>query len=258
MKKKQRCFLRLMLTNFFLCSLVMTALGKEVGWYFKKNYEHKQPIVDENLSFIQKYPCYYVDTKHGDDCAEKVIYLTFDAGYENGNIKKILDVLKAKNVQGTFFVLRHLLENETDLVSRMLHDGHMVANHTMSHKNMAKVTDRSEFERELHGLEELFTEKTGQSMPKIYRPPEGKFSEENLQLLKELGYKTVFWSFAYADWDNEKQMSPEAAKKKIIDGTHNGEILLLHPTSATNAAILGDLIDTWREMGYTFATLGTL
>lgn len=247
-----------MLTVAFLCIGMLSVSAKEVGWYFKKNSEHKQPLADADLSFIEKYSCYYVDKKHGDDCAEKVIYLTFDAGYENGNIAKILDVMKEKNVQGTFFILRHLLDKETELVQRMICEGHMVANHTMSHKNMAKVTNRTEFEKELYGLEQLFTEKTGQRMQKIYRPPEGRFSEENLQLLEELGYKTVFWSFAYADWDNEKQMSPEAAKKKILDGTHNGEILLLHPTSATNAAILGDLIDAWREMGYTFATLDAL
>ncbi len=253
MRTKQRCFSALLLF-VFLGIGILSASAEEIGWYFKKNDEHKQPLTDKALSFIEKYPCYYVDKKHGDDCAEKVIYLTFDAGYENGNIAKILDVLKEKGVQGTFFVLRHLIENETALVQRMLCEGHMVANHTMSHKNMARVTDRTEFEKELHGLEQIFKEKTGHTMPKIYRPPEGRFSEENLRLLKELGYKTVFWSFAYADWDNEKQMSPEAAKQKILAGTHNGEILLLHPTSATNAAILGDLIDAWREMGYRFAT----
>ncbi len=258
MKKMQRCFLKLMQFILFICLLVPVTFANETSWYFKKNSEHKQPLLDSGLSFIEKYPCYYVDKKHGDTSADKVIYLTFDAGYENGNIEKILDVLKEKDVRGAFFVLSHLIECNTALVQRMVEEGHMVANHTMSHKNMAKVTDRATFEKELHGLEQLFLEKTGKEMPKYYRPPEGKFSEENLKILSDLGYKTVLWSFAYADWDNEKQMSHNAAKQKILDGTHNGEILLLHPTSETNAAILGSLIDSWREMGYRFGTLEEL
>lgn len=254
MKKKQRCFLILLLV-FLFC---LSASAKEVGWYFKKNSEHKQPLLDGNLSFIEKYSCYYVDKKHDDNDADKVIYLTFDAGYENGNIEKILDVLQEKNVPGAFFVLGHLIEKNTDLVKRMVNEGHMVCNHTMSHKNMAKVTDSNVFASELHKLETLFYEKIGTEMPKLYRPPEGSFSEENLQFLETMGYKTILWSFAYADWDNEKQMSPAAAKQKILDGTHNGEILLLHPTSATNAAILGELIDAWRSMGYRFGSLDAL
>ena len=258
MKKKQRCFLMLMPAVFIVFLLVLVPSAEEIGWYFKKNNEHKQPLLDSGLSFNEKYPCYHVDKKHGDTSTDKVIYLTFDAGYENGNIEKILDVLKEKGVQGTFFVLSHLIECNPTLVQRMVQEGHMVANHTMSHKNMAKVTDRTEFAKELKGLEDLYFEKTGQRMPKYYRPPEGKISEENLQILSELGYKTILWSFAYADWDNEKQMSPEVAKKKLLDGTHNGEILLLHPTSETNAAILGSLIDSWREMGYRFGSLDAL
>lgn len=227
----------------------------EVSWYFKKNNEHKQPTLDANLEFINKYACYYVDKNHNDSCKEKVLYLTFDAGYENGNVEKILDVLKEKNVQGAFFVLGHLVKNNTDLVLRMKDEGHLVCNHTMSHKNMAEVTEPAEFEKEILALEELYREKTGGDMPKFYRPPEGTFSEENLKILKKMGYSTVLWSFAYVDWDNNKQLSPEAAYKKLIDGTHNGEILLLHPTSRTNAEIIGKLIDTWREMGYSFGSL---
>ena len=186
------------------------------------------------------------------------MYLTFDAGYENGNIERILDVLKEKNVKGAFFVLSHLIEANTDLVKRMADEGHLVCNHTMSHKNMAAVTDRSVFEKELGGLEKLYAEKIGGEMAKFYRPPEGRLSEENLKLLDEMGYTTVLWSFAYADWDNNKQMPAEKAIQKVLDGTHNGEIILLHPTSKTNADILGRLIDAWREEGYRFGTLDEL
>ncbi|MBQ8836684.1 MAG: polysaccharide deacetylase family protein [Clostridia bacterium] len=230
----------------------------EVSWYFKKNSEHKQPTLDANLEFINNYSCYYVDKNHGDSCEDKVIYLTFDAGYENGNVEKILDVLKEKNVKGAFFVLGHLIENNTALVKRMVDEGHLVCNHTASHKNMAKVTDSAKFKEELEKLEVLYEEKIGGEMPKFYRPPEGTFTEDNLKMLEQLGYKTILWSFAYADWDNNKQLSPDTAMEKLINGTHNGEILLLHPTSATNAQILNKLIDTWREMGYRFGTLDEL
>lgn len=258
MKKKQKRIFAAFAALLFLIAGSVSIAAEEIGWYFKKNNEHKQPSLDEHLSFITNYDCYYVDKNHGDNDADKVIYITFDAGYENGNVERILDVLKEKDVKAAFFVLSHLIEANTELVKRMADEGHMVCNHTMSHKNMAKVTDRAVFESELYGLEKLYAEKIGGEMPKIYRPPEGKFSEENLKTLQEMGYKTVLWSFAYADWDNNKQMSPDAAKEKLISGTHNGEILLLHPTSKTNADILSELIDVWREMGYRFGTLDEL
>ena len=259
MKIRQRRFHSLILVFLSILTVSFTVFANdEISWYFKKNQEHKQPTLDKDQEFILKYDCYYLDPAHGDDATDKVLYLTFDAGYENGNIERILDVLKEKEVKAAFFVLSHLIEANTDLVKRMVDEGHMVCNHTMSHKNMAKVTDRAVFEEELYGLEKLYASKIGGEMPKFYRPPEGKFSEENLKILKEMGYKTVLWSFAYADWDNNKQPDPQQAIKKLINGTHNGEILLLHPTSKTNADILSQLIDVWRDMGYHFGTLDAL
>ena len=117
---------------------------------------------------------------------------------------------------------------------------------------------RDEFEGELRGLEALYRDCTGKEMSHYYRPPEGRYSEKSLSYAQELGYKTVFWSLAYADWDNEKQPDPEKSKEKILSRTHNGAVILLHPTSATNAAIMGDLIDAWRAMGYRFGTLDEL
>ncbi len=245
-------------TVLFVAVALLSVAAEEVSWYFKKNDTHTQPTLDSDLSFITNYDCYYVDKNHGDSDIERVIYLTFDAGYENGNVERILDTLKEKNVKAAFFVLSHLIESNTELVKRMADEGHLVCNHTMTHRNMAKVYDRATFEDELYGLERLYLEKIGSEMPKFYRPPEGRFSEDNLKILKEMGYKTILWSFAYADWDNAKQMPPEKAKEKLINGTHNGEILLLHPTSKTNADILGELIDVWREMGYRFGTLNEL
>ncbi len=254
-----RHFSKLIFVLLLILTLSMQAFASnEVSWYFKKNSEHKRPPLDKNLEFINDYSCYYLDRTHTDDDKDKVIYLTFDAGYENGNIERILDVLKEKNVQGAFFVLGHLIDKNTELVKRMVNEGHLVCNHTMSHKNMAKVTDPTEFKNELTKLEKLYTDKIGGEMPKYYRPPEGRFSEENLKILEEMGYKTILWSFAYADWDNNKQLSPASATEKLINGTHNGEILLLHPTSKTNADILSKLIDVWTKMGYRFGTLNEL
>ena len=258
MKKPKQLFLRVLLFVFLIPAVISASAADELSWYFKKNDEHKQPLLDEAQSFINGYSCYYADKKHGDDNPDKVIYLTFDAGYENGNVARILDTLKEKNVPGAFFVLRHLIEANTDLVLRMVNEGHLVCNHTMSHKNMAAVTDRAAFEKELCGLADVFREKTGREMSKYYRPPEGRLSENNLKILEDMGYKTILWSFAYADWDNNAQMSAEKAKEKLLRGTHNGMILLLHPTSKTNADILGEFIDDWKEQGYRFGTLDEL
>ena len=233
-------------------------MTKVYGWYCMRNSDHKQPPCEPSMRFIEKYDGYYIDPRYGGDSPEKVIYLTFDAGYENGNVEKILDVMKAEGVCGSFFILIHLIKAYPELVARMSNEGHAVCNHTAHHKNMTAIHDIDAFSAELTELSELYRKTVGKDMQKIYRPPEGKFSEENLKFASELGYKTVFWSFAYADWDNSRQMSPEAAKRKIISNIHNGEIMLLHPTSATNAAILGDVIRELKAQGYSFRTLEQL
>ena len=260
--KKRNIFSKLIfITALFLVLGVLFAsaesLAGATAWYFKKTSDHTQPKLDARLSFIEKYNAAYVDKTHDSD-EDKVIYLTFDAGYENGNIEKILDSMKAEDVRGSFFVLENLIVRNTDLVKRMADEGHIICNHTMKHKDMSRVTEKSTLERELSALEKLYTDKTGYTMAKIYRPPEGRFSELNLIHATELGYKTVFWSFAYDDWDNNRQMSPEKAKEKILSGIHNGAIVLLHPTSATNAQILGDVIRELKGQGYRFETLDKL
>ncbi len=233
------------------------AYDKSFSWYCVHRKDHLQPLADATISFIDNYNGYYIDKNHGNNDEEKVVYLTFDAGYENGNICKILDTLKAENVCGAFFVLGHLISDNTDLVARMFDEGHLVCNHTYSHKPMIGKS-KDEFKTELDKLEMLCLEKTGRQMSKYYRPPEGRFDEESIKYACELGYKTIFWSFAYADWDNNKQMSGENAKNKILDNIHNGEIMLLHPTSATNAQILGDIIKELKNLGYRFGSLDEL
>jgi len=139
-----------------------------------------------------------------------------------------------------------------------VNDGHIVANHTAKHKDITKFATKEELKKELESLEKLYFEKTGFIMPKYFRCPEGKFNENSMRYLNELGYKTIFWSFAYADWDNNNQMTKEAAKEKILSNIHNGAILLLHPTSKTNAEIMEDIVIELKARGYRFGTLDEL
>lgn len=228
-----------------------------LSWYCIRNKDHKQPRLDTNMQFIEQYNGFYVDRQHGDTCENKVVYLTFDAGYENGNVAKTLDVLKEENVPGAFFVLGNLITSNPDLIMRMVNEGHTVCNHTYSHKDLSNAS-LEEFSAELERLETVYKVCTGEEMGKFYRPPEGKFSLSAMKHANDLGYKTIFWSFAYADWDNNKQMSKDAAKEKILSNIHNGAIILLHPTSSTNAQILGDVIKALKEQGYEFGTLEEL
>ena len=236
----------------------INAASVSYSWYCVRNKEHKQPTQDANTRFIEQYGGYYVDKRYDDMTDEKVIYLTFDAGYENGNIEKILDVLKQENVSAAFFILSNLVDKNPELILRMADEGHLVCNHTSKHLDVSKCENIEEFKRELDALEKIYKDVTGREMAKFFRPPEGKFSENSMKFASELGYKTIFWSFAYADWDNSAQPSSAQAKEKILSNIHNGEIMLLHPTSSTNAAILGDVIRELKSQGFRFATLDQL
>ena len=140
----------------------------------------------------------------------------------------------------------------------MVHEGHIVGNHTMHHPDMSKLQTKEAFSKELKDLEALFKEVTGKELPKYYRPPQGIYSEKNLQMAKELGYKTVFWSLAYVDWNNDSQPTREQAFSKLLPRTHNGAVVLLHSTSQTNAEILDELLTRWKEQGYTFESIDKL
>ena len=184
-----------------------------------------------------------------------MLYLTFDAGYENGQTENILDILKKHNVPAAFFLVGNYIERNPDLVRRMAAEGHVVANHTMHHPDMSKISSRENFEKELTQLEELYLKTVGTRMPKYYRPPQGVYSEENLKMAKEIGYKTLFWSLAYADWDNDHQPTRQQALDKLIPRTHNGAVILLHSTSKTNGEILDELLTRWTQMGYEFRSI---
>lgn len=245
----------LTMTVFISYCCAVSASGAGCSWYCRRAPGNLRPGCPPEFSFIENENALWIDPTVTDSDEDKVAYLTFDAGYENGNVRKILDILDEKQVRGSFFILIHLIEKEPELIRQMTDGGHLVCNHTAHHKDMSKITDKKKFAEELTLLESAYRDLTGKQLAYFYRPPEGRFSRENLKLASSLGYTTVFWSFAYADWDNNAQISPEDAKRKILSNVHNGAILLLHPTSAVNAAILGDVIDEMKKEGYRFETL---
>jgi peptidoglycan-N-acetylmuramic acid deacetylase len=233
------------------------ATGKECDhWFIRHTGNHTPPTCDSRFSYMDRYAAYYMDQKAAED-DRKIIYLTFDAGYENGNISKVLDVLKEEHVPAAFFILQNMVDKNLYLLNRMVEEGHLICNHTARHKDMSKA-DEAAFCAELQKMEQVYRDATGKELAKFYRPPEGKFVEQNLKWAQDMGYTTVLWSFAYADWDNKKQPSEQLAKEKILQNVHSGEIMLLHPTSATNAAILGDVIRTLKNEGYVFKSLTEL
>lgn len=210
----------------------------------------QKPTGNATVDEMKQYDAYYMA-----DGDEKVLYLTFDCGYENGNTEPILDALKAHNAPATFFVVGHMLESAPDIVKRMVADGHTVGNHTYHHPDMSKISDEASFRKEMDDTADLFREVTGTEMAMYYRPPQGKYSISNLQMAKDMGYSTFFWSLAYVDWNTDAQPSHEEAMEKLMGRIHPGAIVLLHSTSQTNGEILDEVLTKWEEMGYTFRPL---
>ena len=250
-------------TAIFLTAIALTVLGvvrvfyeaavPTASWGLSFRQEGSAPVGTAGMEQLRQYDAAYLG-----DTREKVLYLTFDAGYENGCTEQVLDTLKKHQVSAAFFLVGNYIERNADLVRRMVEEGHIVGNHTMHHYDMSKLSQKETFSRELTDLEELFRQTTGKELPKFYRPPQGVYSQENLKMAKELGYKTVFWSLAYVDWLNDKQPTREEAFRKLLPRTHNGAVVLLHSTSQTNAKILDTLLTRWEEAGYTFGTLDDL
>lgn len=240
--------------SLFIPFTIYTAADNSLHWYLKRRGA-SSPCFPPESEEIMQYNALFIDNKVDDN--NKVIYLTFDAGYENGNVEKILDTLKKENVPAAFFLLDNIILKNTDLVIRMAEEGHLVCNHTKNHKNLS-LSEESEIIENLKALEDIYRECTGRELDKYFRFPEGKYSIDALRHVNNLGYTTVFWSFAYEDWDNNKQPNTDKAIKKILDNTHNGAVMLFHPTSDTNAKILPTLIKEWKRMGYSFGTLNQL
>lgn len=223
------------------------------SWGLSFPTEGEPPTGNASPQELAKYDAAFLGNTR-----EKTIYLTFDAGYENGCTAQILDVLQKHQVSAAFFLVGNYIEQNPELVRRMAAEGHIVGNHTYHHWDMSKIGDMETFRRELESLEALYQATTGQPMQKFYRPPQGIYSEENLKMAKELGYHTVFWSLAYVDWLNDQQPTSEQAFGKLIPRIHNGAVVLLHSTSKTNAAILDDLLTRWEALGYSFGTVDRL
>jgi len=223
--------------------------NKKIGWGIKRNDNHEQPDLGKvNKEILEKNNGIAMGNNN-----DKYIYLTFDEGYEAGHTTQILSTLKENNVKATFFITAHYLNTQPDLVKQMIEEGHIVGNHTVNHKSMPSLTEE-QINSEVMDLHKTIYEKFGYEM-KYIRPPMGEFSEKSITVTNSLGYKTVMWSFAYEDWNENKQPEESVAKKKIIDNIHNGEIMLLHGNSTTNTNILGDIIKEIKNMGYEFKSL---
>ncbi len=231
----------------------MAVSGQSENWGLGFGAEGTQPTGNASAKELKQYNAYYVGSLE-----KKVIYLTFDCGYENGNTEPILDALKKHNAPATFFVVGHFLESAPEIVQRMVKDGHAVGNHTYHHPDMSSIADIGSFRKEMEDVEQLFYETTGSELAKYYRPPQGKYSRENLSMAKELGYSTFFWSLAYVDWNVDDQPTREEAFEKLTGRIHPGAIVLLHSTSETNGEILDELLTKWEEMGYEFRPLSDL
>lgn len=227
--------------------------GATENWGLGFGAEGTQPTGTVTADELKQYDAYYVGAKE-----EKVIYLTFDCGFENGNTEPILDALKKHNAPATFFVVGHFLKSAPEITKRMTAEGHTVGNHTYHHPDMSAISDITSFQKEVDDVAALYKEITGQELAKYYRPPQGKYSAENLKMAKELGYKTFFWSLAYVDWNVDDQPTKEQAFDKLLTRIHPGAIVLLHSTSRTNGEILDELLTKWEEMGYSFRPLSEL
>ena len=247
----------LMLAAFLALGALVTAQFNHRAiptgsWGLSFQTEGKRPQGTADSKSLEQYHAAYVGSEE-----EKVLYLTFDAGYENGCTGRILDTLRAHQVPAAFFLVGDYLERNADLVRRMVDEGHIVGNHTMNHPDMSKLSQDGA-RKEITDMEGLFREITGKELPKYYRPPQGIYNEENLKTARELGYRTVFWSLAYVDWNRDKQPTAEYAFSKLLPRTHNGAVILLHSTSETNAQILDALLTEWKAAGYRFGTLEEL
>jgi len=250
------CFVMLLAVSFTydkFFDISVTTSSEITNWGLSFKGEGKCPVGNATPDYLKKYNSYYIGNSD-----EKVIYLTFDGGFENGYTSSILDTLKKHDIEAAFFLVGNYMEKEPELVKRMVSEGHIIGNHTYNHPDMSKISDMESFKKEITSLEELYKNTTGQEMLKFYRPPQGKFNEENLKLANELGYKTIFWSLAYVDWYVDKQPTREYAFEKLIPRIHPGAVVLLHLTSKTNSEILDELLMKWKDEGYTFKNLNEL
>ena len=269
MENDSRCLHYLKLTTLFGCMFCLGVFAARItshffgasvpagssstGWGLSFQKEGERPQGNATIEQLKAYNAWYAR-----DTDEKILYLTFDAGYESGDTPAILEALKKHHVSATFFVVGSYISSHPELIRQMVQEGHTVGNHTMTHPDMSGISSPEAFKKELSDVEQLYQDVTGSEMTKFYRPPQGIYSTSNLSMAKDLGYHTFFWSLAYVDWYRDRQPSKEEAFSKLLTRIHPGAIVLLHSTSSTNAEILDELLTRWEEMGYSFGTLQEL
>lgn len=235
--------------NLVQTSATSSISNKKISWGIKRGKNHDQPdLGNENKRIINRYNGICIGNSE-----KKYIYLTFDCGYEAGYTKKILEILKQNDVKATFFITGHYLNTASDTVKKMIDEGHIVGNHTSDHICMPESSNE-EIKDDVMELHTAVYNKFGYEM-KYIRPPKGEYSERSIEYTNTLGYTTVMWSFAYDDWDENKQGREEYGKEKIMENLHNGEVMLLHSTSKDNSNILDECIKKIKDMGYEFKTL---
>lgn len=242
----------LLITAVFCFSLIPITVHAD-DWYFKPSKDNKPAKTEPEFeSLLHKYGGIYIGNTN-----KKIIYLTFDNGYEQGYTAEILDILKKKHVPAAFFITGHYLQDQPELVKRMVKEGHIIGNHSWHHPDMTKISDKR-FKEELDSLKKGFTSLTGEKQMNYVRPPRGIFDNRTLRLSKQYGYTSVFWSFAYKDWVVDDQKGADYAYKSIMKRVHPGAIMLLHTVSKDNAEALGKVIDDLRKQGYQFKSLDYL
>ncbi|MGE5454655.1 MAG: delta-lactam-biosynthetic de-N-acetylase [Methylocystaceae bacterium] len=226
---------------------------QRIGWGIGRNSTHTSPGVPAAwTNLLSRYQGYYLG-----DTSSKILYLTFDEGYENGFTPAILDTLKQEQVSAAFFVTNPYIKQHADLVQRMVKEGHLVGNHTSTHPSMAALT-AAQIQKELGDTAASFRAATGQDISPYMRPPMGEFSEHSLAETVKLGYKSIFWSFAYKDYDVKAQPGKDAAYQMVMKNVHPGAILLLHAVSQSNTEALPNILRDLKAQGYTFLPLTAL
>ncbi len=230
-----------------------TFASNTTSWGLSFNTPNEVPRGNASAEELLKYNAYFTGNTQ-----EKNIYLTFDVGYEAGYTNSILDTLKKHNVKAAFFIVGNVFDSEPELIKRMNDEGHIVANHTLTHPNMSKMSTFEDFKAQILPNEEKFKNITCQEMKKYYRPPQGIYNTQNLKDAQELGYTTVFWSVAYVDWERDNQSTHEKAMNTLMKRVHNGAIILLHSTSKTNMEILDEFLTNLESQGYSFLSLDAL
>lgn len=248
----RRMFKLSVLVIFLTVMFPSELLAASYGWGYKKNYENKIPDIGKYAQIIEDYPAYYID-----DSGEKVIYLTFDNGYEMGYTEEILNILQRENVPATFFLTGHYVDVEPELVKRMVDAGHIIGNHSNHHPDFTSLT-KEKMKKELDALEKKVYEITDQDSFIYLRPPRGTFNEQTLAWAEELGYVHVFWSVAFKDWLSDVEKGWRYAYDQIMQQVHPGAIILLHTVSPDNTNALERVIQDLKKDGYLFKSLDDL